>query len=521
MLKSRLVYLFALLIGALASFSFAPYSFGLLMIVTMAGLLFLIEQHAHPFRVGFCFALGFYSVGLRWVHVSIHTYGGLPLIVSYLAVGLLAAYLALYPALACYLVKKWPSRAYLSYRFLAFPACWMLGEWLRAHILTGFPWLMVGYSQVDNAIGQWGSLFGIYGVSVMVLWLAAALYTLLAKTPSISLKCRIALVIPIGCIWAGGQFLAQHQFTTPTSQPMTVMLVQGNESIENKWSAKNQEDTISRYLSMTFASDKSKDHHADVVIWPESAMPMLEQQFTSYANAIDKMMAMRHQALITGIIHRDSHTQDYYNALIVLGQKTALNQKNPSYKNDKSDRYYKRHLLPIGEFVPFKKYLRPLGKLFDLPMSDFSEGSANQPQIQVKGHRWLSAICYEIAFGDELQQLITSQTDTLLTISNDTWFGHSIGPAQHLQIAKMRAIELQRPLVRATNSGLSATVDIHGHVIKQLPPFISANLYSKIQPATGYTPYQRWGRIPIYMLFMIALIVWGYLRYKGRGQSLK
>ncbi|CAG8998108.1 MAG: Apolipoprotein N-acyltransferase [Candidatus Celerinatantimonas neptuna] len=511
MLKTLSIYLLALFVGSLSSFAFAPYHLWPLLVIGFIILLWILAKTDFPFRVGFCFALGFYAVGLRWVHVSIYKFGGLPISVSYIAVLLLAAYLALYPALSCWLAAKWP-RKNLGFSLFWFPACWMISEWLRAHILTGFPWLMPGYSLTNTQLSDYASLFGVYGVSLILLWLSAALFELTRHPKRYKIPALSIIVI-----LAGSFFLRHVQFTHP-HQPLKIALIQGNEAIDTKWAPENRIPTLKRYWNLT-----QKQTDSDVIIWPESALPVIEYDAQGYLKMLDKYMLKRHQTLITGIIHQNQINGHYYNALVVLGQKTKTGTSSPLYRYNDSDRYYKRHLLPIGEFVPFAKWLRPLAKLFDLPMSSFSRGSDHQPDIRVRGHHWLSAICYEIAFGTELQHLITPDTDTILTISNDTWFGHSIGPEQHLQIAQMRAIEFQRPVVRGTNTGLTALINSRGQITALLPTYKTAVLHGTIVPATGETPYQRWGLGPIYLYLAIALLIfirqrrqYGLVKSSGR-----
>lgn len=512
MLKTLPACLIALIAGAIASFSFAPYNFWLLIFISFSGLIYCLEHSRVPFRVGLFFGLGLFCTGLRWVHVSMYLFGGISLSVSYLLVLALALYLALFPALACYLANKWPHPRSAAFRYLAFPAAWMLGEWLRARLFTGFPWLMPGYSQVNEPLGNFASIVGVYGVSVIVLWIAAAFYSILRSFTASSKRQGAFALVVISAAFIVGFSLKNVMFTHP-EKPLSITLVQGNESIETKWAAQNRIPTLNRYWQMT------RDSHADVVVWPESALPFSEYEAKGYLKTMDRLLTQRHQTLITGIIHQNQQTQQYYNALVVLGQKSANEAKNQPYHYNDSDRYYKRHLLPIGEFVPFASILRPLAKFFNLPMSDFSRGKPNQPPIRVKGHHWLSAICYEIAFGTELNAMMKPDIDTILTISNDTWFGHSIGPAQHLQIAQMRAIEFQRPVVRATNTGITGLINRHGQISAQLPMFKTLALNGNITPATGQSIYQRIGLWPIYILFIIAFISYWLTNKRVKNSS--
>ncbi|MFM2482216.1 apolipoprotein N-acyltransferase [Celerinatantimonas sp. YJH-8] len=492
--KPFIACLIALLAGLLAPFAFAPYHLWPLSILSMAGLFFLIQRVRTPFRIGFCYAIGFYGYGLSWIHVSIYQFGGIPLWGSFFLVGLLVIYLALFPAFSCWLAAKWPSHHSLTFALLGFPGCWLLGEWLRARLFTGFPWLMPGYSQIYSPLSGYASSFGVYGVTLVLLCCAGLLVCWLSRPRHLISLIVLALIV------SGGTLLKWVTFTHAHS-PVRIALVQGNEAIETKWAPENRMPTLKRYWQLT-----EQQNNTDIIVWPESALPLLESQASAYLTALDQTLTQKQQALVTGIIHR-SATGQYYNALIVLGQKTKPGSHSAPYQFNNQDRYYKRHLLPIGEFVPFEKWLRPLAKLFNLPMSSFSRGTNQQSDILVNGHHWLSAICYEIAFGNEIQSLISQQTDAILTISNDTWFGRSIGPAQHLEIAQMRALEFQRPVVRGTNTGYTALINSHGQITKQLPIYKTAVLHGEMTPRTGQTPYQRWGLWPVYLFEFIAAML--------------
>lgn len=202
---------------------------------------------------------------------------------------------------------------------------------------------------------------------------------------------------------------------------------------------------------------------------------------------------MNQSAVITGIINQ-SEDKQYFNSVLTVGDTP-----HGEYRYDLTQRYHKYHLLPFGEFVPFEEILRPLAPFFNLPMSSFSQGAYVQPNLIAKGFAFVTALCYEIIFNEQVRDNVTPDTDFLLTLSNDAWFGRSIGPLQHMEIARMRALELGKPLIRATNNGVTAVTDQRGRIMAQLPQFETGVLKATVTPTRGSTPYFLWGTTPLYL----------------------
>ncbi|WP_051252825.1 apolipoprotein N-acyltransferase [Ferrimonas kyonanensis] len=491
----------ALLCGALTPFAFAPYEYSLVLLPALMGLLWLTEQRSprQATLLGWCFGFGQFAHGIAWVHVSIDSFGGLPLPVSLLLMALLAAYLALYPALTLGLLNRWWPNADGG-RVLAFPALWLVGEWLRGKVLTGFPWLWLGYSQVDGPLAPLASSFGALGLGLVIALVAASLLALLRRQ-------WWALLPPILTAVALAT-LPGLNTTSRSGDEISVALVQGNIPQSLKWEPDQLWPTLLKY------QDLSRPYmDADLVVWPEAAVPAPEVMVDDFLNSFDHAAAFRQTHVITGIISANTATRQFYNSLLVLGDDLSPHRYQPTDSN----RYHKSHLLPIGEFVPMEDLLRPIAPLFNLPMSSFNRGDAVQTNLNAGGVNLAPAICYEIAFPELLRANITDNTDLLLTVSNDAWFGHSVGPLQHMEIARMRSMELGKPLLRVTNNGVTAIVDETGKMQAQLPQFEEGVLQGTVALTTGTTLFSRFGQQLAYLLALTLLLMAAAWRLRARA----
>jgi apolipoprotein N-acyltransferase len=508
----------ACLFGALAHFGFAPYNQQWIVPLAVMGLFALLHgyQDASPkkhFQLGLSFGFGLFITGLRWVHVSLDSYGGLPLIVTLLLMVLLALYLALYPALACYILGRFKHEKPLL-NVILFSSAWVICEYLRGVVLTGFPWLSLGYSQTQGLFSPLASVFGVLGLTALICLLATLGFYALGRS-KLSIVALIAVFI-------GGQYITSQPQLIEQDESVNLALVQGNIKQSAKWDATTMWPTITRYMDLS-----RKHFDSDVIIWPEAAMPAVEGWVSDYLKLMDSSASFNDSAIITGIIGRtlkdnvqnslqspSPKTHDYFNAIMTVGNPTDNHDIEGIYQPNHSNRYYKHQLLPVGEFVPFEALLRPLAPLFNLPMSSFSRGTWAQDNLVARGFKFAPAICYEIAFGELVRANMKADSNFLLTISNDAWFGESIGPHQHMQIAQMRAIELGRPLIRVTNTGITAIVNTDGSIAEQLPQFKEAVLRAKVNVVTGETFYYQHGQTPVVIFFLALLIIAGFVGHR-------
>ncbi|MCL1050647.1 apolipoprotein N-acyltransferase [Shewanella abyssi] len=495
----RLVLAFAA--GAVTSLAFAPYSYWPLYLIAMA---FALHQSAgltakQGLHYWLSFGFGCFSVGISWVHVSIDTYGGVPLIASLGLMALLALYLALYPAITGYLLQKLTPQTSISRNLMLFPALWTLTEWARGWVLTGFPWLWAGYSQTQGPLKPIASMTGALSLSFLVALIAGSLALAMAKRWR-----SMLIIVPTAAILT---LVAPYTSTIESKgESLSVALVQGNIAQSMKWQPDALWPTMLKYMDLT-----RSEFSADLIIWPEAAIPAPEHMVKDFLYNANQAATLNNSAIITGIISQRGSR--YYNSLIVLGNYDATEQVKADYYGEEYNEYKKHHLLPIGEFVPLEALLRPIAPLFNLPMSSFNRGDFKQDNLNAVGQQIAPAICYEIAFPEQLRANINETTDLLLTVSNDAWFGSSNGPLQHMEIAQMRSVELGRPLLRATNNGLTAIVNEKGDITHQLPQFEAGVLTADIPLVKGHTLFTLVGQWPVLFVCTLLLIFAAIRRY--------
>ncbi|ACA87960.1 apolipoprotein N-acyltransferase [Shewanella woodyi] len=501
--KIRLVL--AYFAGASTTLAFAPYSIWPIYLVAMAFALHLSRALSakQSFNFWLSFGFGCFSVGISWVHVSMDKFGGLPLIASIGLMALLALYLALYPALSGYLLQKLSPKNPLTRNLLLFPILWTLTEWARGWVLTGFPWLWAGYSQTEGPIKELASVIGVLGLSYLIAMLAGSLALCLQKRWH-----SAAIILPL--LITATYLSPMLSSVEAKGESVKVTLVQGNIAQSMKWEPEALWPTMLKYMDLS----RPELADTDIFIWPEAAIPAPESMVADFLDNANKVANLNNSAIITGII---SQQQDnFYNSLIVLGNHDKPEQEQADYTIGGGNEFKKHHLLPIGEFVPFESLLRPIAPFFNLPMSSFSRGEYQQPNLEAVGHQIAPAICYEIAFPELLRANVNEDTELLLTVSNDAWFGSSNGPLQHMEIAQMRSIELGRPLVRATNTGVTAVVDEYGNITHKLPQFEAGVLVADIPLVKGSTAFSKWGEWPILLWSSLLLVLFLFRFVKHR-----
>lgn len=501
---------FAFALGLVMTFAYAPFQQGWLAPLLLAAWLLLLVRSQTPrqaLSIGFAFGFGWFSAGISWVFVSIDQFGGMPLPFSVLVMAILWAYLALFPMLASYLWFK--ARPWLGgYGLFAFPAIWLVCEFLRGWLLTGFPWLSLGYTQTTQLLGQFAPHIGEIGVSVVVLLCALGfVFTILRK--------QLAwLLLPLGLYGLSTVAPALNPMQL-TGESLKVALVQGNIELDLKWNPNQQWPNLQKYMDMS--RPYYQDH--DLIVWPESAITAIEDRAGSSLSQINRAAQYNDTAVISGIIDlkydQDNPQGNYFNSVVVLGE-----QAHPEgYYYGNQNRYEKHQLLPIGEFVPFESILRPLAPLFNLPMSSFARGDYVQPNLNANGYQIAANICYEVAFPRQIAAAVTDDTQLLMTVSNDSWFGDSHGPHQHLEIARMRSMELGRPMLRSTNSGVTALIDERGRLITQAESFVATVSSGRVALVEGTTLYRRYGEWPAW-IFTFALLILA-LRRPNKTKSAK
>ncbi len=477
----------AFALGAATVLGFAPAAIAPLPFLSAAGLLWLWQGAATPRRaaaLGFAFGLGLFLAGVSWVYISLHDYGAMPAALAAVATLLFCAFLALYPALVGYAQARFAGPVALK-QLLLIPALWVLTEWLRGWIFTGFPWLTFGYSQAASPLRGYAPVAGVFGLSWLV-WLCAALLLALARRQG-----RGAALAALALVLGLGYGLDRIEWTQPQGAPISVSLLQGNIAQDLKWDAGRFASTVQQYRRMTARSA------ARLTILPETAIPrFLDLLDPELVQALAASARSHGGDLIVGVPLRDGPGR-YYNSAISLGASPV-------------QRYDKTHLVPFGEFIPPGFGWVP--SVLKIPLSDFSRGGVAQAPLALAGQKIAVDICYEDAFGEEIIRALPEAT-LLVNVSNVAWFGDSLAPHQHLQISQMRALETGRFMLRATNTGMTAIIDHHGDVAAVLPAFTEGALSGSAQGRSGATPYVRLGNAPLVLLALLACALFA-LRYR-------
>ncbi|MFY2509411.1 apolipoprotein N-acyltransferase [Vibrio pectenicida] len=482
----------AVFIGALTTLAFAPYQIWPIGILSPALLMILIHNQSSrsALWIGYAWGLGQFATGISWVHISIDKFGGMPKIASLFLMSLLIGYLAIYSGLFTWVLNRY-FRQNNRIRFLiAAPAIWLCCDWLRGWVMTGFPWLWLGYSQIDGPLVNFAPIGGVELITLLLIVSAGSIAYAIMK------KQWMHFLIPLTVLFTGYGLQSTHWVTLNPESTTKLALIQGNVDQAKKWLPQQRWPTIMKYTDLT-----RENWDADIIIWPEAAIPAFEFEIPSYLSNLDSAGKMNDSAIVTGVLNQDKNGK-FFNSILTLG-KTNYGD----YRLNMDMRYHKHHLLPFGEFVPFENILRPLAPLFNLPMSSFTRGDFIQTNIVANARHIASALCYEIIFNEQVRRNVTPETDFILTLSNDAWFGKSIGPLQHMEIARMRAMELGKPVIRSTNNGVTAVTDYRGKVIAQLPQFETGVLRTQVTSTSGQTPFHKFGTWPLYIWVFFSLAI--------------
>lgn len=494
MTSLRALSIIAILTGLAVPLALAPFNFWPLMFVGVAGF-YWVTLHAQTTRqalgLGWLYGIGYFGLGVSWIYGSMQTVDT-PLWLSLVLTGGFCALMALFHVFQSWFFVRFLRSLPLAIALIA-PLWWVINEWIREWFLTGMPWLYAGYAFTDVAIGQLGAVVGIYGLSLILAFCAAWLLLTLQywfrrqqKTAAGFAGATLILLL-ISLLF--GWLKPASSWVEP-SQTLTVAAVQSNIDQRTKWSAAQQRPTMEFY-----GDSLSGMKEIDLILWPEAALTRLPEQIPYYLSQVNDISLNRDQAVLTGML--TFHDGRYYNAM--RGYGTA------------SGEYKKQHLVPFGEYVPLEKWLRGLIAFFDLPMSTMYP--APEPQMPMPftlaGNPYFAApvICYEAAYPGIVRDL-ARDANLITVVSNDAWFGDSIGPHQHLQITRMRAIENGRPILRATQNGISALIDADGAVLKRTEQFVAAELIGELELTQGLTPFQRLPAGTVISLVSLILAAW-------------
>jgi len=487
----------ALVLGAMLTFAFAPYEIFPLAVLSLCGLLALWLK-ASPrlaFWSGFSFGIGLFSTGLYWVFISIHQFGDVPNGLALLITSGLILFMALFPAMTGYLSNRYFPFTHTTKTLCVFPALWVLSEWIRSFLFTGFPWLLLGYTQTNSPLKGIAPILGVYGVSLAVFMTSALLVNAVVQFKQHAYRYAYFNLFGLVLLWTASNLFCFIPWTQADAPPIPVSLVQGNIPQSIKWSPSALHLSFERYTQLT----NPLWQKGRIIIWPEAAIPLPLQDAASFINQMDSRAKQAEAHLILGIPIQTQDGKGYNNAVVVLG-------------GHGDQVYLKRRLVPFGEYTPLLDFtsrfidLKRILQFMDIPMTDTLPGKVDQAPLQVGDTKILTSICYEIAF-PELIRSRDSHIGLLLTVSNDAWFGKSTAQAQHLQIAMMRAMEFERPLLFVSNDGITAIIGPRGKIEAVAPTRTEAVLNATVQPRSGLTPWMQNGADPVRFILVCLLIV--------------
>jgi len=519
---SRWHYVAALALGALNTLSFAPTPHGgwleLAIFVALYAWLTRTTSWKSAALTGGAFGFGNLVTGVWWLYVSMHHYGEMAAPLAGAALVLFSLYLALYPAFSAGLWalcarhaanERRDGRPFLPTWIgaLAFASAWALGEWLRGTVFTGFPWLASGYAQVDGPFAGFGAIGGVYAVG-WVLALASALIVQSGHAWLARPRGKAAVWLP-GCVAVGlaaaGMLLTGVSWTRPSNAPLSVRVLQGNVKQEMKFDEAGLRTAVDLYERMITA------HAADLIVTPETAIPLLPQQFPeTFARTLRTFADNTGSSLLIGALGAtvtpDGRYTDVTNSFFGITPNSR-----------QLYRYDKRHLVPFGEFVPWGFHW--FVQLMNIPLGDLARGKPVQQAFSVRQESIDVDICYEDIFGEEIARTLRESAQpagVLVNASNLAWFGDTIALDQHLQMARMRTLETGRPLLAATNTGTTAIIDAQGRVTARLPVFTTGQIEAKVQGMAGRTPYISLGNKLVLAISLVLLIVGLALRVGRR-----
>jgi len=494
--RPRVSQLIFFVLGCLTTLAFEPFGWSLLPILVLLPFLYvcLTNSPRDSGKHAFWFGCGLFLTGTYWIYISVVIFGNAPAWIAFLLMIGLVLIMAVPFWFSGWLMSRLAAGE--PWRLLAAaPAVWVLFEWTRGWIVTGFPWMAFGYSQVDSALAGWAPVLGIYGVSaVLVLSVAAILVALLTRDRQQWIAIAI-VVLP----WLFGGILKTVDWTEVAGEPLTATLIQGGVSQDRKWLPEQFQPTLNFYRKAT-----REVANSDIVVWPEVAIPAVTTRVENYIAALESDSRITGQTILFGILEKVTERTiepKVYNSVV------ALNGEDRQV-------YRKRHLVPFGEYFPVPAQVREWMRMMNLPYSDLSAGADVQPLIRTRNGVPLAVfICYEDAYGAE-QLYALPDAEILVNVSNDAWFGDSIAPHQHLQIARMRSLEFGRYTIRATNTGISAFIGPDGKILESGPQFRPVTMTMQVERRKGNTPYTSVGN---WLILTVCFLVVAGFWLRGRA----
>ncbi len=476
--------LFALGAGVLNTLSFAPFNWWPLGLLGFAVLFWLWRESSRKSAAwyGFVFGLGMFGMGISWMYISIHTFGGMPPVIAGICIAVLVAFMSIYPSLCGWLQGCFSSWNSISRFGLFMPGLWILLEWLRGWLFSGLPWLSTGYAYLDTPLSNYAPIGGVYLVGFIVLTTIGIGVTLIRQITRTNSVFASVMVL----IWIAGWQLNETAWTRAEGEPISVAIIQNDVPVFEKWDKDQNNRIVSEYMT------KSQSHRdVDLIVWPEAAVP---DYLDNVPNDFWRDLEAHPADFIFGVLHRDevNGVTEYYNSVAAVTHRIMI--------------YRKQHLVPFGEYFPMQGLLRPLIDLLNIPMSDFTGWKQPQAPLIAADNRFAVSICFEDAFPREGRNQV-GPAGALLNVSEDVWFGDSFAPHQRLQMARFRSREGERPMIRSSNNGLSSLINWKGGIDIFAPQFVKHIVVGEIQPRSGVTPYIMFGEKPLLALVSMLLVL--------------
>lgn len=509
--KKLLFPLAALVAGLLAVFSLAPYKFWIAAPIATTIFYFCLEKQSTnkaQLRIAIAYHLGLFGFGASWIYYSIHDYGytGKPL--AFLLTFLFCSILAITNALFFYIYIRLRDTNHLfsTRNILLFAGIATLVEASRSWIYSGFPWLLIGYSQTESPFAPLATIFGVYGLSLWVYLtgaiIAAIIFLASQKSSRNPIHSTLVTSVAIGIGTSVLSIMVPASWTQTKGSVQSVAMIQANISQHEKWRPSKRAEIIDSYYDATVAElEKHK-----LILWPEAAVPLYHDMIDRNLGQLNDAAIRKNTAIVYGVPSRELIVDD-------AGKQRTLPKNSVATMGSAEGLYHKRHLVPFGEYIPFEGFFGTLMKVFNLPLSSMQPGKDDQAPLTIFNWRSIPLICYEIVFPG-MTANAARKSDVLITVSNDTWFGASIGPLQHLQMAQMRALENGRYVLRSTGSGVTAIIKPDGSIAAQAPQFEEAILRGEFYLMDGLTPWTKWGYWLIHLICALCVLPAIVLRFK-------
>ncbi|MBT8133904.1 MAG: apolipoprotein N-acyltransferase [Gammaproteobacteria bacterium] len=494
-LLSRYWPLLSLIAGAFTTLAFAPFDQSWLVFISLALPFYLWTQLTAKQAAisAWLYGLGLQGTGVSWIYYSLHVHGSAPVIFAVLLIFLLCCYLSIYTALSAYTVNRFLPESVLLRLMVFYPASWVLFEWLQGYVMTGFAWMQLGYTQIDLPLAGFAPVFGNHAVGGLIAVTAGAFVLLVMRFGQKNYRAGLVIVTPILLLWLAGGLLKTIDWTRADGDAIRVSMVQGNIPQKDKWKLPMKKPTMDMYRELSLAQ-----RDVDLIIWPETAVPSYRYRVEPYFRQLQEDMKQRDADLLLGIFVKNDEGRVLNSVVNVVNGEV----------------YHKRHLVPLGEFIPLRFLIEFFNRFVKIPMSDITSGEEDQPLLTAAGVPVGINICFEEAFArDVIRDL--PEAKILINVSNDAWFEDSIEPHQHHVIARMRALEAGRYMIRSTNTGITSFIGPHGEVIAQLPQFERGVLKASVQPLSGATPFVRWGDWLIIGLCGLLLLVYAVIQKRN------